>query len=531
LLLALAAAGVVLLIACADVGGLMLARVTRRQREITIRAALGAGQGRIGRQLLVEGLSVALAGGAAGLWLAWIVEGALRQIFRVDAKGTIDFRVLGFALGASFVCAIILSLAPALHAAGLDLLTGLKQAALSSTETKRQRRLQSAIIVAQLTLAMALLNTAGLLTVSLVRLQKTELGFDPEHTLTFPVNLPTERYKQDRYAAFYDELLNNIRRLPGVQFAAAGGSVPLRSGLSRTVLSRVEGVEVKRRGIVYASATPGYFQTLGTRLEEGRDFTAHDTSGSAPVVILNRSAAKRYFGSKNPVGREVEPQMWNGAGSVTKSRTVIGVVADMKLGDMSSPAPPAIYWPVAQIPSDQSMFVVVRAQGDALALVGALREQVREADPDLPLYNVQPLTSTVAAQLSQPRSSAAMVAGFAVLALVLTGIGLWGLIDFATAQRTQEIGIRLALGSTRGGIVRGFVSQAAILGFIGILLGGAGALAGGRLLSELLFEVSATNIAVLSGAAAALFVVTMLAAAIPAVRATRVDPLVALRNE
>ncbi len=536
LLLVLGAAGVVLLIACADVSGLLLARVTRRQREITIRAALGAGRLRLARQLLAEGLTVAVTGAACGIWMVSIVESSLRTFLHLEERASSrpELRVFLFALAIAALSAIALSLAPALHAVRLDLLGGLKEAALNASESRRHRRIQSGIVLAQLVLAMSLLTAGGLLTASLWKLQNVQLGFEPQHTLTFPVALSGDRYTRERYAPFFQQLLESLRTLPGVQIASAGAHAPMRSGLSRTVIDNVDGKEIpqnRRSGIVFAPVMPAFFRALGTRIEEGRDFSDQDTRESAPVVILNRTAVKRYFGSVNPLGRQITPEMWNGAGSQTRPRTVVGIVADLKYQGPASTTPPAIYWPMAQIPCTSEMYIVLRVTGDPMSQASGVRARLREIDPTMPLYDMEPLTASLSSVLQRPRSSTVLIGSFAGLAVLLTAIGLWGIIACAAAQRTREIGIRMALGASRGSVVLTFVRQGLVIGICGVALGVAGAIASARLLRTLLFGVTPGNALVPVSAAVLLMVVVLVASVVPALRATRLDPLRALRYE
>jgi len=536
LLLLLAAAAVVFLVACADVGGLVLARSTRRQREMTVRAALGAGRWRIIRQLLAESLVLTAIGGAAGVALAKSTAELLARLLGLQniAHATFDPKVLAFALAAGIVAAAVFSLAPALHAVKTDLVDGLKESALSTSESRRQRIWHGALVVGQIALAMVLLGSSAVLTLSLVRLQHVNLGFDPHHALTFPVGLPSARHPQSQRAAFFDDFLNRLRQLPGVQFAGASGYMPLHGGISRTVLDRVVGTEIplqKRTGIAYSSVTPQYFKAMGIAVTRGREFTAADTATSLPVVIINEAAAKQYFGAANPVGQQVEPVMWNGTGSTTQMRTIVGVVADLKIESVRGNSFPAIYWPIAQIPSESSMFVVVRTSGDPLNLINSVRTELRAADPGIPLYDVLPFENFVSGSLARSRDTAALVSLFALLALILTAIGLYGVIAYSVTRRTREIGVRIALGARPRDVQRGVVLRGLYLSLLGTAIGLPAAIGAARLFRSLLFRVSPQDPLTLAAGAALLIIVAVAASYIPARRASRVDPMIALRYQ
>lgn len=536
LLLLLSAAGIVLLIACGDISGLVLARTTRRRREIAIRAAVGAGKWQIVRQLLTEALVLSVLGGAAGIWLASGLNRLLPRLLEIrpSLQPALDGRVFAFALFAAVLTAILFSLAPALHAIRLDLQNSLKETALAAGESLRQKRLGAVLIAGQIALAMVLLNASALLTFTLLHLQQTNLGFDSRHVLAFPVSLPETRYKQSARAAFFQEFLARVRALPGVESAAAGGRMPFRSNRSNTVLSSVAGREIplgKRTGITYSAITPQYFQTLGIRIEEGRAFTNHDNRRSRPVVIINEAAAEKYFGSGNPIGQQVAPEMWNGSGSVTQPRTIVGVAANVKLSDLEESARPAIYWPISQIPSDGDLYVAVRTAGNPLRLARQIRAQLHRMDKDLPFYAAEPLTQSVDRLLGRPVHQTLLVALFAVLALILTMVGLYGVIAYSVAQSTHEIGIRMALGASTREVKWSFAGRGIKMTLIGIAVGTAAAIGAARLMRSVLFDAQWDSGMTLGIAAACLFAVAFLASYLPARRASKVDPMVALRYE
>jgi putative ABC transport system permease protein len=535
LLLLLGAAGAVFLIACADVGSLVLARATARQREMTVRAAVGAGKWRIIRQLLVEGFVLTTAGSLAGLWLAAATVPLLTRVLHLApiATVTLDGRVLLFACLAAAIATAIFSIIPALQSTKTDLLGGLKESALNTSESRQHRVWNSVLVVAQIAIAMVLLSAAGLLTRSLIRLQQVDLGFEPSHVLTFPVTLPGERYPQDRRAAFFGQLVSRLEGLPGVVSAAASGDHPMSGQVSRTTFDSIAGREIplqQRTGVADAPITPRYFQTIGVRIRRGREFTGQDQSGSQPVVIINETAARKYFGSADPLGQQVTPEMWNGAGSTTRPRTIVGVVSDIKQ-DIRYSVEPSVYWPITQIPSNGTMYLTVRAAVDPASIISGVRSVMHGLDKDIPLYNVFPLDHYVSRSLQQPRDTATLVALFAVLALLLTTVGLYGVISYSVARRTREIGVRMALGARPSRMVSAIVGRGLVLSLLGAAIGLPATIAMARLFRSLLFGVSPHEPLVLTAGASVLIVVALAASYIPARRAARVDPLTTLRYQ
>ncbi|MGH9620720.1 MAG: ABC transporter permease, partial [Bryobacteraceae bacterium] len=324
---------------------------------------------------------------------------------------------------------------------------------------------------------------------------------------------------------------------PGVQSAAAGGQMPFRSNRNNTVLSSVAGREIpmsKRSGITFSSVTPQYFRTLSIRIEQGRTFTNHDSGGSQPVVIINEAAAKRYFKSRDPIGQQVTPEMWNGSGSVTEPRTIVGVADNVKLQNLEESPRPAIYWPIAQIPSDATLYVAVHTTGNPLNLAQEIRSQLHRMDKDLPFYAAAPLKQSVGSSLGRPLNETMLVVLFAALALILTAVGLYGVIAYSVAQSTHEIGIRMALGACRRKILWRFAGHGLKIGAMGIAIGAAVAIAGARWMQSLLFGAnwdSGIIAAILIAAAVCLFCIAMLATYIPARRAATIDPMSVLRHE
>jgi putative ABC transport system permease protein len=536
LLVLLAAVGVVLMIACANVAALMLARATGRQREMAVRAALGAGRQRIAGQMLVESLLLAVIGGALGLWLAVMLGHTLLRLLGVTwvKQVSLDGRVLGFALLVAAGSAVIFGLAPMLRAAKADLVHGLKEGAQTTGESRGLNRARKLLVSGQVALAAALLSSAGLITRSLINLARTDPGFNPSHVLTFPVSLPLQQYPQASWPPFFGELVARLRSLPGVESASAGGALPLGGGASRTVLDNVAGRPIpqdERRGIVYVPVTSGYFRTLRIPIKAGREFADDDITTSEPVVIINEAAARRYFGEKNPIGQQIEPMMWNGSGSKTMMRSIVGVAGDVKNYSLSQPADPTVYWPMAQIPSNSTMYVAVRPAGSPLGIVGAVRQQLHAMDKNLPLYDLWSLDHYVEQTLIQPGYNTLLMASFALLALILTTVGLYGAIAYSVAQRTHEIGIRMALGARREDVVRTVVRDGVLVGGAGLAIGIPAAVAATRLIRSLLYGVSPGDPATFVLVGLILMGVALMASYIPARRASKVDPMVALRYE
>jgi putative ABC transport system permease protein len=536
LLILLAAVGIVLLIACANVAALLLARGVGRQREMAVRMALGATRRRIVGQLFAESLLLAAAGGAAGLCLAVAISSSLLKVLGMPwlAGPPLDGRVLGFAFLLTAASAVIFGLAPALRASRPNLEESLKEGSRSASEGLRSQRLRKLLVAGEVALATALLSSAGLLIHSVINLERTNPGFRPRHALTFPVSLPTRQYPQATWAPFFDELTARLGALPGVTSASAGSALPFDFREDRTTIVNVAGRPIpmsQRSGVVFVAVTPGYFQTLGIPIREGRAFTREDRTNSEPVVILNEAAARKYFGNVNPVGQQVEPAMWAGAGSTSEMRTVVGIVANVKYYTLAQPADPTVYWPIAQVPSNSAMYMVVRTAGNPSGVVGAMRAQLQSMDKSLPLYNVKPLGYYLDQTFVQTRYTTLLMGSFALLALILTAVGLYGSIAYSVAQRTHEIGIRMALGAEKGDVLGFVIGQGLRLALGGVAVGTAGALGLTRFLSSLLYGVKFFDPPTLAAVSLTLVVVATFACYVPARRATKVDPVVALRQE
>jgi putative ABC transport system permease protein len=538
LLLLSGAVGCVLLIACANVANLLLARATARYKEMSIRAALGASRWRIVWQLLTESLLLACGGGVLGGLLAWWGTKALlalvpRGLPRALAVG-VDARVLGFTVLISLVTGVFFGLAPALQAAKTDLNNALKEGGKSGSDSARRNRFRSALIVAEVAIALILLVGAGLLVNSFWRLQRVNPGFDPHNALTFRITLPANRYSQQtQVAPFFQQLLARLEVLPGVKNVSAVSHLPL-SPMRGTVGFSVEGMMLPpNTPFPYASdfraVTPGYFGTMGLPLIKGRDFTARDDLKSTPVTIISESLARRYFPNQDPIGKRINPSY-----SIDERgelmREIVGIVGDAKHVNLSDDAPPTIYVAHGQIPR-YAMTMVMRTTGDPNVLSAAVRKEVQMLDKELPAFNFSTLDQYLNASVAEPKFNTLLLGLFAGLALLLTAIGLYGVVSYSVTQRIHELGIRMALGASARDVLRLVIKQGMGLALLGIAIGMGGALALTRLMKKLLYGVSPTDPLTFVLLAVVVLLVALLACWIPARRASRVDPLVALRTE
>ncbi|MDE3137975.1 MAG: ABC transporter permease, partial [Acidobacteriota bacterium] len=530
------AVGLVLLIACVNVANLLLARSMARQKEMAIRAALGASQGRIARQLLVESVVLSLVGGLAGLLLAaWATAGLVRlvpqNIPRMGQMG-IDGSVFLFTMLVSVSTGILFGLAPALHSSRSGLVEPLNENGRGLSGGVRHQRLRSALVVAEMGLALALLAGAGLLIRSFSRLEKVNPGFNPQRMLTFTFDLPDARYTTEQQVTFYDQLLRRLDTLPGVRSAAVITPLPLGGNNIDIGFSIVGQPTAPGNGpdSLFRLVSPGYFRTMGIPLIEGREFNAQDTRTSAPVVVVNQAFARKYFPGKDGVGQRVVPGAADHPVKKHPEYEIVGVVGNVLSQNLDEPPQPEYYAPYSQI-----MFggysIVVRADVAPEGLASAVRGVVREMDPDVPVYNMKTMDQYLGNSVAQSRFSMLLLSIFAAMALVLTAIGLYGVISYAVAQRTHEIGIRIALGAGPSEVFGEVLGSGARIALLGVACGTAGALAATRLLRGLLFGVSASDPATFAAVALLLFGVAMLACYIPARRAMSVDPVIALRQE
>jgi putative ABC transport system permease protein len=545
LLVLLGAVALLLLIACANVAGLLLARSEARQREIALRTALGAGRSRLVRQLLTESLLLAAAGGLVGLLLAvWGVQGlvlaAPPSVPRLDAVG-IDLRVLGYTLGVTLVTGILFGLAPALHAVRSDLTGALTDGGRAGTTGRHRQRVRQGLVMGQVAVALVLVTGAGLLVQSFFRLRQVDPGFVPEHLLTARVELSPVRYQaNDVKRRFYDNLLQRLRAMPGVRSAASARALPMTGRLEIGDWSFVlEGqaasppLPTDWHPADWQVVSPGYFATMGIPVLQGRDFTESDRLGAPGALIVNRTLARQVWPNGDALGRRV---LLGGGGADSVWRTVVGVVGDVRHRGLTASPRPEMFLPYAQFPAGTgtappSMHVVLRTQGDPAALASALGAAVAAIDPDVPLSAVQTMEGAMGSWAAERRLVMLLVSGFALVALVLGSVGIYGVMAHVVAQREREIGVRMALGALPGQILRLVVSQSAWLVGAGIVAGTIGALAVTRVLAGLLFQVRPTDPLTFLGTAFVLILAAAGATLVPALRAVRTDPAHALRSD
>ncbi len=535
LFMLLAGVGLLLLIACANVANLLLARASGRRREVALRLALGASRSRVARQMLTESVLLSLAGGALGAALSVWLTDLLVALAPADtprlAEASADWRVLLFAAGASVLTGVVFGLAPALQASRYDLNEALKEGGRGVHGGRSRAR--SALVVAEVALSLLLLVGAGLLVKSFARLQAVNPGFEPENVITMRVSLPGARYREPaRKAEFYAALMERVKGIPGVESAGATISLPLGGSsysVGRSFLreGRPETPE-ESENASYAVITPDYFRAMRIPLRGGRVFDERDNAESAKVVVINEAFARKAFAGEDPLGKRI--RIWRDEKFL---REVVGVVGDTKPDSLDAKdAALQMYVPHRQDAGWGGLSLVVRA-GDAQAesLVGRVREEVRALDRELPVYDVKTLEQVVANSAAYRRVTTFLMAGFACAALLLAGVGLYGVVSYSVAQRTREIGVRLALGARASDILGLVVRQGMLLTLAGLGLGLVCAFALTRLIAGLLYGVSAADPFVYVVVSLLLAAVALLACLIPARRATKVDPMVALRYE
>jgi putative ABC transport system permease protein len=526
-----AAVGVILLIACANLANLLLARGLARQKEIAVRAALGAGRWRLIRQLLTETTLIALIGGTGGLLIAyWGLFALLKlpQNFVNAEEATLDTRVLLFALGVSVITGWLFGLVPALQLAKPQLQSFLKEGARGSGEGSRWNRVRSAFVVVQVALSLLLLVSAGLLIRSFDKLLRVDVGFKTERLLTLEYRLPRTKYKEAAAQwNFHRQVVERLQEVPGVQSASLVRGLPF-SGNGGTVAITLPDREVPQKGaepqVMFNTAMPNYFETIGIPLLKGRLFGKEDQANTPAVVVINRTMAERFWPNQDPLGKQVKLV------EDESTATVIGVVGDAKHYWLEEEQRPQMYDVYSQDPGIFAT-VVLRTSVDPLSLTEQVRQAIWKVDADQPMWKIRTVEFLVNRSTADRKFLMALMGIFAVLALMLTIIGLYGVISYLVNQRTQEIGIRMALGAQMGDILRMVLKQGMVLVLTGVALGLTAAWLLTRLMSRLLYQVSATDPLTFAGIAALLITVALLACYIPARRATKVDPLVALRYE
>lgn len=532
LLVLLSAVAFVLLIACANVANLLLARATARTREMALRVALGATRRRLARQLLTESLVLSALGAIAGIALA---ASGLKLLDKLPIAGiarmdevSLSGTVLAFTAALTMLTGLLFGFMPALRAYAMGLAVGIRE---GSRGTVAHRRLNSALVAVQFALSLVLLIGAGLLLKSFQRLQSVDLGFNPEQTLTMVATLPQAKYSDEEHVLrFYNGALEELRNSPGIKSAGVATNLPFaQDGNSDGFI--VEGQEVpegsnpsETEQAEIESITPGTFQALGISMLQGRDFQDSDNNKSQLVAIIDEPLARRYWPKGDAIGKRIE---------TTGDRewmTIVGIVGGVKQVSLSEEKGPHIYMAMTQAPAPRAMFVV-RTDGPPTAAVPTFRSAIRRLDADMPLYMVRSMTDIIGGTLSTQRLTNILLTGFAVLALLLAAIGIYSTMSLYVGSRTKEFGIKLALGAQPGTLRRAVLGQGMLLTAAGVVLGIVGALVLTRTIKSLLFEVSATDPVVFTAIPLLLVIVSLVACYTPARRATKVDPLVALRNE
>jgi len=535
LLLLFGAVGFVLLIACANVANLQLARAAARQKEIAIRLALGASRARLVRQFLTESVLLALLGGVVALLFAlWGIDALVAAlpegVPRAEQIG-LDRSVLGFTLLISFVTGILLGLAPAWQGTKPDLTEGLKEGGKFLMGGARRNRVRSLLVIGEVALSLLLLIGAGLMMKSFYRLREVKPGVDPHNVLTIQINLPQTKYAEDyKQANFFQEVLERIGALPGVVSVGATTNLPF-IGDSQSDFS-IEGrpdAKTPKDALIasYDSVSPDYFRATGIPIVKGRDFTVQDRNGALPVAVISETMAHRFFGGEDPIGLHIR----RGDSEDNKPwMTIIGIAGDVRRYGLAERLRPEIYYPYLQQP-EAAMALVVRTAADPLSITPSVRREVLAVDKDQPIYDIKTMDSLLAQSIASNRLSVWLLGLFAALALLLASIGIYGVIAYSVTQRTHEIGIRMALGASQRDVLKLVIGQGMILTLVGIAIGLVGAFALTRLMASLLFTVSATDPVTFAGISALLAFVALVACYIPARRAMKVDPMIALRHE
>jgi macrolide transport system ATP-binding/permease protein len=541
-----ATVGAVLLIACANIANLLLTKAASRRREFAVRLSMGATRARLIRQLLAESLLMSLAGGAIGVALAWALAAAFRaapppaDALPLVVDFAIDAGVLAFTLAVSVLSGLVFGIVPAFKASRLSLVPALKDSSFDTDDRGRRVDVKKPLVVAQVALSLMLLIAAGLFVRSLDAARAIDLGFDADRIVTAPLDINLLRYTTAQGREFYGQVVERVESLPGVDVATLA-RVPVMTGTGRTVGFMVEGREqqrddfVQREGGAVAPTGPDlinanvigprFFETLGIALLRGRDFAETDVDGAPLVTIINEAVARRHFVDVDPLGRRVS--ITGGRGPW---RTIVGVVRDSKYAELQEQELPVAYVPLAQN-HETGMTLYVRSSVPPASLISGIRREIQALAPALPVSSVRPMTDTVGTALYSARMSTWLLSAFGAIALALATIGIYGVLSFAIASRTREIGIRLALGARAQNVFRMVVRDGLVLVVIGVVLGVFGALATGRMLAGFLYGVSAADVATFVAVSAILCAVALIACVIPARRAMRMDPVVALRYQ
>jgi putative ABC transport system permease protein len=536
LLILLGAVGFVLLIACANVANLLLARAAVREKEIALRLALGASRSRLTRQFLSESVLLAFLGGGFGLLLALAGIRVLKTFIPASIPQTqtisIDGKVLLFTALTALLTGIVFGLAPAMHASHSNLNDSLKEGGRDSASGRKGNRLRDLLVIAEVAVSFILLVGAGLLINSFLHLRNLDPGFRADHLLTMKVNLSELKYPDgERRSVFFDEVLRRIGTLPGVQSAAVAGNLPLTyNGDSATIA--VEGIADpppdQWPDVIYRAIGPGYFSTMGILMIRGHDFTDQDKEDSTKVVVISEKTAQHYWPGEDPIGKRLKPGATN---SDIPWREVIGVVKDVRQNDFIAQPKMQMYFNYRQLKDLAANALIVRTSVDPMSLATPVRNSIWAVDKDQPVADVDTMDHIVSAAIARQRFSMLLLGIFATLALMLAAVGIYGVMSYSVAQRTQEIGIRMALGARRTDVLQMTIKQGLKLVSIGMILGLVAAFLVTRILTSQLFGVSATDPITFTGISLVLLAVAILASYLPALRATRVDPITALRAQ
>jgi putative ABC transport system permease protein len=536
LLVLLGAVGFVLLIACANVANLLLARAAVRQKEIALRLAVGASRSRLTRQFLTESVLLAIIGGAFGLLLAFVGLRVLKAFMPATISQaqeiSMDPKVLLFTALVSLVTGLLFGLAPATQASHFNLNDTLKEGGRDSGASRKGNRIRSVLVISEVAVSFILLIGAGLLISSFLNLLKLDPGYRAENLLTAKVVLPENKYPDTaRRVAFFQELLRRAEALPGVESAAVGSNLPLTyhgDSMPIGVEGRADPPPGQAPDVIYRTVSPNYFNTMGIRIVQGRDFTPQDRLESVRVTVISEKTARHYWPGENPIGKRLK------TGSSTAQgpwREVVGVVEDVRQNDFVAEPKMQMYFSYEQVVSLTPNALVVRTKVDPLSLATAVRDAVWAIDKDQPVSNIRSMEEIVSTAVARQRFSTMLLGVFAVLALVLAAVGIYGVMSYTVAQRTREIGIRIALGAQRGDVLKMTVMQGMKLVLLGVAIGLIAAVVLTRVMASLLFGISATDPLTFISISAVLLAVAVVASYIPALRATRVDPMVALRSQ
>jgi putative ABC transport system permease protein len=533
LFILLGAVAFVLLIACANVANLLLARASSRRKEIAVRAGLGADRWRIARQLLTESVMLSLIGGTLGVLVAWWGTKALVALSPpalMDLKTvSVSLPVLAFTLGLSVLTGIVFGLVPALEAARFDLTDSLKEGGKSVGGSVGSHRVRSVFVVTQVALALVLLVGAGLLVKSLNRLQTVDTGFNPSNLLAVRLNLLPRKYDTDQKRIdFYKQAVAQMKTIPGVEAAGAVNTPPFTGLYPGTNLDldgqKLPPAQELKTGVVVTDAN--YFQTMQIPLKLGRLYTDQEATEMRHVVLVNETFVQKNLGGQNPLGHKLTVYMKDD----NVPSEIIGVVGDHKSLGLDVAVEPVVYWPHPELVYS-GMTLMLRTRGDASAVAGAARNVIHTLDPQQPIGEVNTMETLLSTSVARARFSASLLTVFSFVALVMAAVGIYGVMSYSVLQRTHEIGVRMALGAQRFDVLKLMVRKGIVLGIVGVVVGLAASFALTRLISTLLFEVTATDTATFAGVSIGLFLVTLAACYLPARRATRVDPLKALRYE